>query len=333
MAYCQFRCGLPALVSSTLYPLIGEKGIRGWIGKLIDILATFATVFGVATSLGLGAIQINSGLNYVSGVPKADYVSVLIICVITVLFILSAVTGIRKGIKFFSQINMALVFFLMMVIVFGGPTKFILDNLTNTIGGYFQNIIQMSFWTDPYGVNPGWVGSWTIFYWAWWIAWAPFVGAFIARISRGRTVREFIWGVLIAPALYVEVNKGNIAPQVSKDVGVALFALLHNLSLPFPTLLCYIAIVLIAIFFITSADSATFVMSMLTSGGNLEPPSVVRIIWGVIEALVAIALLAAGGLTALQTASIASAFPFMLVMIVMCVAILKSFRQELGKGV
>jgi len=196
MAYYQFRHGLPALVSSTLYPLIGEKGIRGWVGKLVDILATFATVFGVATSLGLGATQINSGLNYVYGVPKGTYVTVLIICVITFLFILSAVTGIRKGINFFSQLNMVLAFFMMIFLIIVGPARFILDNFTNTLGSYLQiqNIVQMSFWTDPYGSNPGWVGGWTIFYWAWWIAWGPFVGAFIARISRGRTVREFVWG-------------------------------------------------------------------------------------------------------------------------------------------
>lgn len=344
MAYYQFRHGLPALVSSTLYPLIGEEGIRGWVGKLVDILATFATVFGVATSLGLGATQINSGLNYVYGVPKGTYVTVLIICVITFLFILSAVTGIRKGINFFSQLNMVLAFFMMIFLIIVGPARFILDNFTNTLGSYLQNIVQMSFWTDPYGSNPGWVGGWTIFYWAWWIAWGPFVGAFIARISRGRTVREFVWGVLIAPtllsfiwlaimggtALQVEVTKGGIAEQVSKDVSTALFALLHNF--PLASLLSSIAMILIAVFFITSADSATFVMAMLTSEGNLEPPASLKIIWGVIEALVAIALLVAGGLSALQTASIASAFPFMIVMIAMCVAIVKSFRKEVGKG-
>lgn len=180
------------VISSTLHPVLGDEGIRGPIGKAVDILSVFATLFGVATSLGLGAMQINSGLNYVYHVASSTGVTVVIIAIVTVLFIISAVTGISRGIQFLSNVNMILAFAIMMFVLFLGPTRFILNVFTDTIGTYFQNIVQMSFWTDPYGTNPGWVGGWTIFYWAWWIAWGPFVGGFIARISRGRTVREFI---------------------------------------------------------------------------------------------------------------------------------------------
>lgn len=341
MAYFQFRKGLPALVSSTLYPLLGENGINSWIGKLVDILAVFATIFGVATSLGLGAMQISTGLNYAYGLPTGTTTTVIIIIVITALFITSAVTGIERGIKLLSNFNMLLLFIILTFMLMVGPTRFILNGLTETLGSYLQNIIQMSFWTDAYDTNPGWVGGWTVFYWAWWVAWGPFVGAFIARISRGRSVREFLLGVLIAPtlmsfmwmgvlgnsALYIDVfQQGGIAAQVAKDISTAVFAMFQHY--PLAGILTILTTLIIAVFFITSADSATFVMAMFTSGGELNPTGGLKITWGVIEGAVAIALLLAGGLNALQTASITSAFPFMLVMFAMSVSIIKAFRGE-----
>jgi len=341
MAYFQYRKGLPALVSSTLYSILGEKGISGWIGKLVDILAVFATIFGVATSLGLGAMQIATGLNYAYGLPTGTTTTVVIIVAITVLFITSAVTGIERGIKALSNANMLLLFIILAFMLFIGPTRFVLNGFTETIGSYLQNIIQMSFWADTFDTNPGWVGSWTIFYWAWWVAWGPFVGAFIARISRGRSVREFIMGVVLAPtlmsfmwlgvmgnsALYIDViQNGGIAAQVAIDISTAIFAMFQYY--PLSGALTVLTTLIIAVFFITSADSATFVMAMFTSGGDLNPKAGLKITWGVIEGAVAIALLLAGGLSALQTASITSAFPFMLVMFAMTVSIIKAFRGE-----
>ncbi|HBW36828.1 BCCT family transporter [Desulfosporosinus sp. BICA1-9] len=341
MAYFQFRKGLPALVSSSLYPIIGEKGIKGWIGKLVDILAVFATIFGVATSLGLGATQIATGLNYAYGLPTGIMPSVVIIVVITALFIISAVTGIERGIKFLSNANMLLLFIILAFMLIIGPTRFVLNGFTETFGSYVQNIIQMSFWADTFETNPGWVGGWTIFYWAWWVAWGPFVGAFIARISKGRTVREFILGVVIAPALmsfmwlgvignsalYIDVvQHGGIATQVTKDMSTAIFAMFQHY--PLTGVLTVLTTIIIAIFFITSADSATFVLAMFTSGGELNPNAGLKITWGLIEGAVAIALMIAGGLSALQTASITAAFPFMFVMFAMTVSIIKAFRGE-----
>ena len=342
MAYFQFRKGLPALVSSTLYPLLGEKGINGWIGKLVDILAVLATIFGVATSLGLGAMQIGTGLNFAYGLPTGTTTTVVIIVVITALFITSAVTGIERGIKFLSNANLLLLFIILAFMLSIGPTRFILNGFTETIGSYFQNIIQMSSWTDTFSTNPGWVGGWTIFYWAWWIAWGPFVGAFIARISRGRSVREFILGVVIAPtlmsfmwlgvmgnsALYIDVVKhGGIAAQVAKDTSTAVFAMFQYY--PLSGVLTILTTLIIAIFFITSADSATFVLAMLTSGGDLNPRPELKIFWGLIEGAVGIALLIAGGLSALQTASIIAAYPFMIVMFAMAVSLTKAFQGEI----
>ena len=345
MAYFQYRKGLPALVSSTLYPLIGEKGIKGWIGKLVDILAVFATVFGVATSLGLGAMQIGTGLNYAYGLPTGTTTSVIIIAVITVLFITSAVTGINRGIKLLSNTNMVIAFLILGFLMIVGPTRYIFNGITETMGSYFQNIIQMSFFADTFGTTSGWVGGWTIFYWAWWVAWGPFVGAFIARISKGRTIREFILGVVIAPtvmsflwlgvmgntALFADiVQQAGIAGEVAKDMSTAVFAMYQNF--PLTGILTTLTTLIIAIFFITSADSATFVMAMLTSGGELNPNAGLKITWGLIEGAVAVALLIAGGLGALQTASIAAAFPFMLVMFAMVASMIKSFRSEFNQS-
>jgi len=339
LAYFQFRKGMPALISSVFQPVLGDR-VHGPIGKAIDILAVFATVFGLGTSLGLGTMQINTGLNLLYGIPNNNTVNILIIVVITAVFTLAAVLGIEKGIKFIANNTVRLALLIMFFLLFFGPTRQIINILTNTIGDYLQNLIYMSLWTDPI-VEGGWISGWTVFYWAWWIAWGPFVGQFIARISRGRTVREFIIGALVAPtafsfiwlaifggtALNLDIIGGaGISAAVSENIASALFVTLGNF--PLSTITSFLAIILIAAFFITSADSGTFVVAMLTSGGSQEPTRNLKAAWGILLGGVAAVLLVAGGLGALQTASIASAFPFMLVMLVMCYSLIKGFGQD-----
>jgi glycine betaine transporter len=340
IAYFGFRRGMPQLPSSTLYPLIGKKGVEGPIGKIFDILAVFATLFGIATSLGLGAQQINSGLNSLFGLPNNNNVAVILVAIVTGAFILSAVTGLDKGIKILSNINISLGSILLILMIIVGPTVFIFNYLVQGIGGYFQNIFDMSFFTSPVKQNP-WTGWWTIFYWAWWIAWTPFVGGFIARISRGRTIREFVTGTLFLPtivsfvwmavmggsAIWLEqFGAGGIVGPVQNDIASAFFVTLTQF--PLGNLMSLIATILIATFFITSADSGTFVMGMLTSHGTLNPSTKVKVTWGIAEGLVAAILLLAGGLNALQTASIAGAFPFMIIMIFSIFAFFKALQED-----
>ncbi len=339
LAYFQFRKGMPALISSVFHPLLGDK-IYGPIGQAIDILAVFATVFGLGTSLGLGTMQINTGLNLLYGIPDNNFVNILIIIVITGVFTLAAVMGIEKGIKFIANNTVRLALLIMFFLLLFGPTREIFNILTNTVGDYLQNLIYMSLWTDPI-IEGGWISGWTVFYWAWWIAWGPFVGQFIARISRGRTIREFIVGALLAPtafsfiwlaifggtALNLDIHAGaGIGAAVTENVASALFVTLGNF--PISAVTSFLAIILIAAFFITSADSGTFVVAMLTSGGSQEPSKKLKAAWGILLGGVAAVLLVAGGLGALQTASIASAFPFMLVMLVMCYSLVKGFSQD-----
>ncbi|MEW9670381.1 BCCT family transporter [Ammoniphilus sp. 3BR4] len=339
LAYFQYRKGYQGLISWTFYPILGEK-VKGPIGKAIDILAIIATAFGVATSLGLGTLQINGGLNYLLDVPSTAFVQVLIIGVVTILFMLSATTGLDRGIRILSNTNLLVALGLLLATLVLGPTFFLLDTFTTILGSYMQNLIQMSLRLSPFTQNP-WVGSWTLFYWAWWISWAPFVGMFIARVSKGRTIKEFVLGVLLIPslfsffwfsvfggtALHLEMfEKLNIAEAVQNDVTTALFTTLGYL--PFGQLLSMLATLLIITFFITSADSATFVLGMLSSEGRLNPTNRVKITWGFLQSSIAIVLLLSGGLQALQTASIVTALPFAIIMGLMCVSILKALGEE-----
>lgn len=346
LAYFQFRKGLPGLISSTLYPLIGEKGISGPIGKIIDAIAVIVTLFGVATSLGLGAQQLTTGMNFQFGIPNTTTVALVLIAIITGLFTISAVTGIDKGIKFLSNTNMVIAFLLMFFLLFIGPTRYILNVFTESIGSYLQNIVSLSFFVDTQGIvakhtGYDWIGSWTVFYWAWWITWAPFVGSFIARISKGRTIREFMVGILIAPtllsamwfsiiggsALYIELyGSGGIGAAVAKDVPSGIFVMLSHF--PLGGLMAVLTMILLAIFFITSADSATFVIGMFTSGGELNPDNRLKIVWGVVEGALAAMLLIAGGLSAVQTVSFVFSFPFMVTMILMVVSLLKALGKS-----
>ncbi|TJX60768.1 BCCT family transporter [Soehngenia saccharolytica] len=340
LAYFQFRKGKPGLISSIFIPLFGEKRINGPIGKTIDILAVFATVAGVATSLGLGTMQINSGLNYLFDIPETRLVQIIIIGVITVLYIWTAVSGIDKGIKFLGDMNLILAFTLLILTILLGPTLKVINSLTNGIGLYLNNFISDSLHIEAMGDN-SWTNAWTIFYWAWWIAWAPFVGTFIARISKGRTIREFIGGVMLAPALVSLIwfaafgSMGmNLLDRIGLE-GLSLAAANPSTALfkvfdyyPLSTVLSMITVVLLGTFFITSANSATFVLGMLSSHGDLNPSSKKQFIWGIVQALLATSLLLAGGLQALQTASVAAAFPFIFVMLLAMVSLVKALKEE-----
>jgi choline/glycine/proline betaine transport protein len=339
LAYFAYRHKLPLSIRSAFYPLLGNR-IYGWPGHLIDIVAVFGTLFGVATSLGLGVQQINAGLAYLAEVPQNLTVQIVLIAIITAIATGSVMLGLNKGVKVLSNINVWLALGLVAVLLVLGPTIFILNSFVETTGRYLQNLIVMSFWTDTIG-NTGWAGGWTIFYWGWWIAWAPFVGMFIARISRGRTIREFTLGVLFVPtlvtffwlsvfggtAMYHELlGAGGIAEAVQNDLTTALYVMLDRL--PLSALTATVATVVVVTFFVTSSDSGSLVIDMLTAGGELDPPRVQRVFWAVLEGVVAAILLVAGGLKALQTASIATGLLFSVLMLLMCVSLLKAFRDE-----
>lgn len=345
LAYFQFRKGYPFVISNILRPLLGKR-VDGGLGTLINVISVFATVFGVATSLGLGAIQITGGMAYLSPAIDNNFTTQLIVIIIvTVLFMLSAQTGLNKGIKYLSNINILLAILLMLFLLFAGPTNFIMDLFVTTIGSYIQYLPSMSFRLSPFDNNT-WIQDWTIFYWAWWIAWAPFVGTFIARISRGRTIREFLIGVLAVPtifgglwfsvfggsAIHLDFFKNIPVMDVINERGseVALFYVLEQF--PLGTVMSIIAICLIATFFITSADSATFVLGMQTTNGDLNPSNSVKFIWGMIQTLTAVILLWTGGLDALQTAAIIAALPFSIVLVLTVFSLIKSFREELKKA-
>lgn len=337
LAYFQFRKGAPGLISSTLRPILGDR-VNGPLGTFINVLAVFATVVGVATTLGFGAIQINGGLAYLFDIPISFPVQVIIIIIVTILFTISAWSGISKGIKYLSNANMVLAAILLFLIVVLGPTLLIFNTFTDTIGSYIQNIVRMTFNAAPVDNDlRSWIDGWTIFYWAWWISWSPFVGIFIARVSRGRTIREFLAGVLLLPALIsffwfsafgataMDVqNKGtDLTGLLTEET---LFAIFNEL--PMSMILSIVAILLIAVFFITSADSATFVLGMQTSFGSLYPPNVVKLTWGVAQSAIAMILLSTGGLDALQNALIIAALPFSFVIILMMISLYKALDQE-----
>lgn len=339
LAYFQFRKGEPGLISATLKPIFGDKMNGPW-GILVDVVAVFATAVGVATTLGFGTIQINEGLAFLfDGIPGDNFtVQLIIIAVVTVLFMISAWSGLSKGIKYLSNTNMVLAIALLVLVLILGPTLLILNMFTESVGGYFQNLIQMSFRSAPVnGENRAWIDGWTIFYWAWWISWAPFVGIFIARVSKGRTIRQFLFGVLMIPTFLSFIwfaAFGSTAIDVQNS-GVDLTGLLTSETLfgvfnevPLGVVLSIIAILLVTTFFITSADSATFVLGMQSTNGSLHPANAVKLTWGVAQSLIAVILLSAGGLDALQTALIISAFPFSFIMLMMMGSFYKAINLE-----
>ncbi|GAB3060441.1 BCCT family transporter [Salinicoccus sesuvii] len=337
LAFTQFRRNEPGLISSTLKPILGKR-VEGPLGTAIDVLAVFATVAGVATSLGLGVMQINGGLSYLFNVPNNIYIQLIIISIITVLFMYSSWTGLSKGIQYLSNANMALAGLVMIFTLVAGPTVLILNMWTDTFGGMIGTFVQMSYDVAPLNQDKNdWLGSWTIYYWGWWMSWSPFVGIFIARVSRGRTIREFVLAVMIAPAAVSFVwfsIFGVTAINMERTIGgfgdlateTVLFEVLNNL--PFSLIISIVAVLLVATFFITSADSATFVLAMQTTNGSLTPTTKVKLIWGAAQVLIAVVLLMGGGLDALQAAAIISAFPFSVILILMMFATYKDVAKE-----
>jgi choline/glycine/proline betaine transport protein len=340
LAYFAFRHGLPLSIRSALYPLIGDK-IHGKIGHTVDTVAVLGTIFGVATSLGFGVLQINSGLNYLFDVPVGIGVQITLIAAITAIATISVVLGLDGGIKRLSELNLVLAAFLMLFILLAGPTFFLLSATVQNIGSYLSEVVFMTFNQYIYEDTP-WMGWWTLFYWAWWIAWAPFVGMFIARVSRGRTIREFVWGVLLVPvgftfvwmtvfgngALDAIMNEGfaALSTAVSNDVSVALFKFLEHF--PFSGIVSFVAVILVVTFFVTSSDSGSLVVDTIASGGKDNNPVWQRIFWAVIEGVIAAALLVAGGLGALQSASIAIALPFAAIMLIACWGLYRALHLE-----
>ncbi|MDE4455697.1 BCCT family transporter [Psychrobacter sp. DAB_AL62B] len=347
LAYFHYRRGLPLAIRSTLYPLIGKKIYGPW-GHTVDTLAVFGTMFGVVTTLGLGVLQINSGLDTLFGIPNNITVQIILIAFITMLAGLSLMMGLDKGIKRLSDINIFLTIVLLSFVIILGPTQFIVNSFVENIGNYIHQVIPLGLWTESYAGEENWQSSWTIFYWAWWISWSPFVGVFIARISRGRTIREFILGVLLIPitilflwftafggsAVHMELMAAadpslaspGLVEAVKVDYGSAIFKLME--FYPFAKAATLLIIVMIVLWFVTSSDSASFVIDMLTSGGDANPPKIQRLFWAGTEGVIAAVLLAAGGLGALQAASIVSGFPFAVVILIMLYSLLRGLSRD-----
>ena len=340
LAYFSFRHQLPLTIRSALYPLIGKR-IYGPIGHAVDIFAVLGTMFGVATSLGLGVLQVNAGLSYLFSIPESLGIQIALIGGITLLATVSVVLGLDGGIKRLSELNLILAALLMVFMLVAGPTSHLLETLVQNIGTYLSGVVGKTFNLYAYEPNE-WLGSWTLFYWGWWMAWSPFVGMFIARVSRGRTIREFVCGVLFIPvgftfiwmtvfgntAIFLEINEaaGAISAAVNENVPVALFVTLEYL--PWTQLASGIATLLVITFFVTSSDSGSLVIDVITSGGNTASPVWQRIFWAVTEGVVAAVLLLAGGLNALQTASIAGALPFAAIMLFICYGLWRGLRME-----
>ncbi len=339
IAYFSFRRNMPPQISSCFYPIFGDR-IFGTLGYAIDILAVFATIFGIATSLGLGALQITSGLASVFPFTATFTSTLFIIAVVTVLFMISSMTGLDKGIQILSKTNILLTLLLLLFMLVVGPTAYIFNIFTSTIADYLSSLFEMSLSTNPFR-GYEWTQSWTLFYWAWWIAWSPFVGLFVASISRGRTIREFILGALLVPTLltflWISVFGGSafhlqfntsisIAETATEDVSTALFHLFSYY--PLSDILTIVTVMLLGVFFVTSADSATFVLSMMTSRGKAAPPISKKLVWGITVSTTASILLFSGGLEALQKMAITAALPFTIIMLIMCKSLLKALNYE-----
>ncbi|MFG2664693.1 BCCT family transporter [Streptomyces sp. NPDC048387] len=344
LAYATFRKGRGNRLSSAFVPLIGARRAAGRPGKAIDLLAVFATVFGTATSLGLGALQVSQGLGITTGIKDSTGVQLIIIGSLSAAFVLSAFSGLHKGVKWLSTLNVVLAAALMVFVFLLGPTVYVLDVIPASVGDYLHELIPMASRTGAF-TDSAWLGTWTIFYWAWWLSWAPFVGTFIARISHGRTIREFLVGVLLVPSgatvIWFCVMGGtairldstgaaDLGAKAKEGAEASLFAMLD--ALPLGTLTSWVAMALVMTYFITSADSASLVMGSLTSRGSLHPPTWLVVTWGVLMAAVAAVLLVAGGLKSLQTATILVALPFVVVMLLLCWALLRELREDPAAG-
>lgn len=340
LAYFTFNKGLPLTIRSAFYPLLGER-VWGRVGDVIDILAVLATIFGLATSLGLGAQQASSGLNFVFGIADNLTTQLCVIVGVTAIAVVSVVRGLANGVRILSNINMLLALCLLVFVFLAGPTLAILSTMGSTMMGYLENIVPLSNWIDR--EDEKFFHGWTVFYWAWWVSWSPFVGMFIARISRGRSLREFMASVLVIPVLvtlvWMSVFGGSGLEQAQNGIGelakglssvsLAMFQMLENL--PLVELASSLAIVLVLIFFVTSSDSGSLVIDSITSGGKLDAPVPQRILWAVLEGAIAAALLYGGGneaLKALQAGAITAGLPFTIVLIVMSVSLAKALSKD-----
>ncbi|MBT64634.1 BCCT family transporter [Coraliomargarita sp. SDUM461003] len=339
LAFFAYNRGLPLTIRSIFYPILGNRIYGRW-GDFIDVLSVLATLMGLATSLGLGVSQINAGLHHLFDVDVSTQVQVLLIAIITAIATFSVMSGLDGGVKRLSELNMGLAGLLLLFVLIAGPTIYILSGFTQNLGFYIENFAQLSLWTETFR-DSNWQGSWTVFYWAWWISWSPFVGMFIARISKGRTVREFILGVMVVPtllsflwmsvfggsALWMEsTGVAKIADAVNADVATAMFAMFEHL--PISGILSFVGIVLVSVFFITSSDSGSLVVDHLTSGGKLDSPVPQRVFWAIMEGVVAAVLLLGGGLHTLQTASIVTGLPFTVVLLLICYSLYLGLTQE-----
>ncbi len=339
LSYFSYRHDMPLTIRSTMYPIFGEK-IYGIRGNIVEVLAIFGTLFGVATSLGLGVMQINAGMDYLGILSVSVNNQILLIALITLIATVSVASGLNRGIRILSQVNIYLAALLVIFVFIMGPTVFLLSSFVQSSGHYLQNIVALTFQTDAFfGVE--WQKMWTMFYWGWWISWSPFVGLFIARISRGRTIKEFIRGALLAPviitfmwiivfgntAIHMEIfGHGGIIEAVETNMPTALYVMLDKL--PGPMVSSALATMVVMTFFVTSANSGSFVISILSSGGNPRPIIPLRIFWSVIQGAVAAVLLLTGGLIGLQTAALTTALPFCLVLLLMCYSTYKGLRAE-----
>ena len=334
LAYFQYKKNKPALISSLLEPIIGESRVNGFIGKMVDIFSTVLTVIGVSTSLGMACMQICEGLNYLFGIEINVKVWIILIVIVACIYIMSSVSGLNKGMTYLSNINIFLAICLLIIAFCIGPMQTTLKTIVNGVGLYISNFVSDSLKLDPYGENI-WIYTWRVFYWAWWITWSPFVGVFIARISKGRTIREFVAGVILVPSIACMIWFGvfgslalNVVNLFSIDAltsmavnpETALYIIFNKYSIG--TLLSIISIIVLLIFFITSADSAIFVIGMMSSKGDLNPKNYRKILWGIILALFAIILLITGGLDSVKTISVAASFPFLFILIAICISCL-----------
>ncbi|WP_062498894.1 BCCT family transporter, partial [Moraxella lacunata] len=334
-----YRRGLPLSIRSVLFPLIGQKIYGKW-GHIVDILAVFGTMFGVVTSLGLGVMQLETGLADIMGITPSLTLKIALIAGITACATLSVMAGLNKGVKLLSDVTIIGTLIMLGFMIIAGPTQFIFDSFVENVGNYTSSLVQVGLWNEAY-TDTDWQASWTIFYWAWWVSWSPFVGIFIARISRGRTIREFIFGVLFVPmlllflwfttfggvAIHMELSGDyGLTTAVLNDTGSAIFKFIEYY--PFTQGLMVVILSMIVLWFVTSADSASLVVDMLTAGGNTNPPKVQRLFWVTSEGVIACILLAAGGLSALQAAAIVAGFPFAIVVLLMMYCLLRGLGRD-----
>ncbi|MDG5799911.1 BCCT family transporter [Marinilabiliaceae bacterium ANBcel2] len=343
LAFFAFNRNQPLTIKSVFLPLLGKR-VNGPIGNVIDVFAVLATLFGLATSLGLGVKQVSGGLHHVFGTPNTVGMQVFLIIIITMAATVSVITGIKRGVRFLSEWNVRIAGLLLLVVLIIGPTLFILKSFVQNTGGYINSILQVASWTEAFK-DVGWQGSWTVFYWAWWISWSPFVGMFIARVSKGRTIREFIFGVLLVPSLItflwltafggsaiwmdLKGTADNLGERIIADESTALFVFFEQF--PFGSVASILGVMLVISFFITSSDSGSLVIDSITAGGKLDAPVGQRVFWANTEGAVAAVLLLGGGLTALQTAAVTTGLPFLIILVIMIYSLLKGLKSELAR--